>query len=312
MLHLPEKEPSPGALSSTTSAGWGTTPSWPHTGSELAVCMAFSEMQSIAWAPQAPHRCRDAQAEDGASFSSGVLSCVRPSLQGEDAALGLTFSGRKPSLRDSSRGPAPCWPLPLPEQPPSWSRGFAFRAGLRISASISSGQRGPGGLGVDTDGTTGRVAGPPVPGDACAAVPPASAGGLREGPAAPSGRRGGTRRGGRLRTAPPLALPSHLCRSVPPESTRDRAWPPSSPPSTAGTVAALLTFAQFWGGPHLCTPPWVTLASWSDPECTRRGPAGNRRKKHPQDVTEGGEGGEGAGGKADHQHPSSVRPGQRG
>lgn len=26
MLHLPEKEPSPGALSSTTSAGWGTTP----------------------------------------------------------------------------------------------------------------------------------------------------------------------------------------------------------------------------------------------------------------------------------------------
>ena len=28
--------------------------SWPHTGSALAVCVAFSEMQSIAWAPPGP------------------------------------------------------------------------------------------------------------------------------------------------------------------------------------------------------------------------------------------------------------------
>lgn len=105
------------------------------------------------------------------------------------------LSRRKSSFRDSSRGPAPagpapCWPRPLSEDPPSWNRGFALPAGLRISAShvcpSAPNSAAPGGLGVDTDGTTGRVAGPPVPGDSCAAVPPPSAGDLLEGPAAPA------------------------------------------------------------------------------------------------------------------------------
>lgn len=45
----------------------------------------------------------------------------------------------------------------------------------------------------------------------------------------------------------------------------------------AGILAALPTFAQFWGSPHLCTPPWVTLASCSDPQCTSL--AGSRCKE---------------------------------
>lgn len=74
---------------------------------------------------------------------------------------------------------------------------------------------------------------------------------------------------------------------------------------TAGTLAALLTFAQFWGSPHLCTPPWVTLASCSDPECSRRSPAGNGRKR-------GAEGQLGAVGRALGDQPGGVwSPGWR-
>lgn len=65
----------------------------------------------------------------------------------------------------------------------------------------------------------------------------------------PRGRRGGTRRGGRLRTTPPLALPNRLCRSVPPQSTRDHAWPPSSPPSHGGNPCSFTYICTILGEP---------------------------------------------------------------
>lgn len=55
-----------------------------------------------------------------------------------------------------------------------------------------------------------------------------------------------------------------------------RARAPRHHRPTAGPLAALLTFSQFRGGPCPHAPPWVTLASSSGPECTRRGLAGNR------------------------------------
>ena len=151
---------------------------------------------------------------------------------------------------------------------------YGVHAPLGPSHFVSSGQRGPEGLGVDT---TGRVAGPPAPGDACAAAPPPppSAGG-------PPGRHGCTRAAdgeapvGEAGWELPLRwlcqiTSARLCHHRAHVTTPGRRRPHRP---LAGTLAALPVFAQFWGSPHLCTPPWVTLASCSDPECTS--PAGSR------------------------------------
>ena len=72
--------------------------SCPHPGSALAICTAPSEMRSIVWAPARSrplaivrtHRWRKAP------LLLGGLSCIRPVLWGEDAALLLPVSGVAP------------------------------------------------------------------------------------------------------------------------------------------------------------------------------------------------------------------------
>ena len=168
--------------------------------------------------------------------------------------------------------PPPCWPRPLAEEPPSWNRGFLFRAGLPISAShvcpSAPDSAVPGASGWTQTASQGRSQGhlpPRTPVLRLRPRPPAQ-GGLLEGTAAPAREAGWELPLCWLCRIPSAGLCAHRAHVTTPGRRR-----PHSP--TAGTLAASPTFARLWGSPHLCTPPWVTLAC-SDPECTR--PAGSR------------------------------------
>lgn len=185
----------------------------------------------------------------------------------------LSFDGNKASETAHAipAHPPPSCSLRLSNERPSWDWCFSSHDGLHYfhvkSVSFSTAQCSLGGLGADTARVPGwHVHQTPSSHHPC--------GGWQE----PPGRPHCIPEGGPTREAPAVKafsvtgfaqLPSEgLCPR--------RARAPRHHRPTAGPLAALLTFSQFRGGPCPHAPPWVTLASSSGPECTRRGLAGNR------------------------------------
>lgn len=186
----------------------------------------------------------------------------------------LSFDGNKASETAHAipAHPPPSCSLRLSNERPSWDWCFSSHDGLHYfhveSVSFSTAQCSLGGLGADTARVPGwHVHWTPSSHRPCRG---GVAGASWNTPLYPRERPPGRHPAVKAFSVTIFAqLPSEgLCPR--------RARAPCHHCPTAGPLAALLTFSQFWGGPCPHAPPWVTLASSSGPECTRQGPAGNR------------------------------------